>query len=265
MSRDYEVPRLWTGAWTGLVTVFVIGPLLMVLLVSLTARDHISMPDTGISLRWYVALAQRDDFLLAALNSLLLALAALVGSLVMGVAASVALVRYRFPFSAAIRGVLMSPLMVPMILSGLAILMVFSARGWSDQPTRLLVGHTALVLPYIVRTVSSSLYGFNRDLELAARNLGAGYLAAFRLVTLPQIGPGIFAGAVFGFIVSFDNVGLSIFLAGTQFNTLPVQLFNYASYDNDPLAAAVSVSMVVFSIVAVIVLERAVGIERLMR
>lgn len=265
MSNAYEIPKLWTGIWTSLVTAFIVGPLVVIFLVSFTPHDRVSFPDTGISFRWYVALLGRGDFIHAALNSLMLALVAVACSLAMGIAASFALVRFRFPFSDVVRVVLLSPLLVPMILSGLAILTVFSAHGWSDQPSRLLVAHLALVLPYIVRTVTSSLQSFDRDQELAARNLGAHPLTAFFRITLPQIGPGIFAGALFGFVVSFDDVGLSILLSGTQFSTLPVQLFNYAMYDNDPLAATVSVCMVVFSVVAVIVLERTVGVERLMR
>lgn len=255
----------WLALWTTTVVMFVVGPLVFVLLVSLTPLNHISLPTTGISFRWYAQLAQNTDLMVAGLNSLLLAVAAAMAALFLGTTAAVASVRWRFALLQPLRLFATSPLLVPMVMSGLAIL-IFSANiGWQNQIARTFVGHAALTLPYVFRTVTASLAGFDPNQELAARNLGASPLKAFVRITLPQLGSGLAAGALFAFIVSFDNVGMSIFLTGAQFNTLPVELFTYASYSNDPMVAAASVVMIAVSIVSIAAVERFFGLQRLMR
>ncbi len=265
MNPAHNLNHNFLRIWTFAVCFFVLAPLFFVVLVSLTPRDYISLPTDGISLRWYAALGDETRFIRAGLNSVLIACEAAATTLILGTLAALASVRYRFPLRNTLRLATTSPLFVPMIMSGLAILIFFSSLGWTDQATRIYVAHTALTLPYVFRTVSASLAGFDLNQELAARNLGAHPVKAFLLITLPQLGPGIMAGAIFAFIVSFDNVGISIFLTGAQFTTLPVELFNYASYSNNPMTAAVSVVMILFSFVAIAMLERFFGLQKLMR
>lgn len=261
---SHLIDRRLLAAWTILVGLFVMVPLLFVAAVSLTPRAYISLPTEGMSLRWYRQIAAHPAFLEAAVNSLLLALVASVTALVLGVLAALATVRYRFALRETVRVAVTSPLFVPMVMTGLAILVAASAMGWTDPPTRLFVGHVVLTLPYVVRTVSASLAGFDPNQELAAQNLGASPVKAFMLVTLPQLGPGLMAGGVFAFIVSFDNVGLSIFLTGATYRTLPVELFAYATNENDPMTAAISVVMILVSLIAVALLERVFGLQKLM-
>lgn len=265
MTPDYHIPKSWLAAWTAAAVFFLLAPLACVVLVSLTPKDYISFPTDGISWKWYAAILSHPGFLQSARNSIGLAFAASATSLLIGVAVSVAMVRYRFKFRGIVQLMTMSPLFIPMVMSGLAILIFTKQLGWDSQIGRIFAGHVVLTLPYVVRTVSASLTGFDPNQELAARNLGASPLKAFLLVTVPQLGPGLFAGTIFAFIVSFDNVGLSIFLTGSQFNTLPVELYSYASYNNDPTSAAVSVLMIVFSIAAIAALEYFFGLQRLMR
>lgn len=265
MSGAHEISKPVLATWTFVVLVFILAPLVFVLAVSLTPLEYISLPTTGISFRWYVQMAERTEFLSAGLNSVILALQASVTALIVGVLGALASTRYRFALRGVVRIIAASPLFIPLVMSGLAILVFFSAVGWHDQATRLYVAHCALTMPYVFRTVSASLAGFDLNQELAARNLGASPLKAFLLITLPQIGPGFIAGAIFAFIVSFDNVGVSIFLTGAQFTTLPVELFTYASYSNDPMAAAISVMMILFSLTAIGLIEWFFGLQRLMR
>lgn len=253
------------AAWTALTMLFVLGPLVAVLLVSLTRHDYMSFPDTGLTLRWYRKLAERPDLLHAAWQSLWLAASSSVLAVGMGLPAAWALSRRQERWAAMLRTGLMTPLFVPMVLSGLAILSVYADLGWTDRSTRLLVAHAALTLPYAVRTLGASIAALDPSLALAARNLGAGPWAGFVHVTLPQLRPGLAAAGAFAFIVSFDNVGLSLFLAGPGSSTLPVTLFTYASYNNDPTVAAVSMIMVLASLLAVVALERMAGLQRLMR
>jgi putative spermidine/putrescine transport system permease protein len=265
MTPAHEFSRTFLGIWTWGVALFVLAPLFFVVAVSLTPLDYLSLPTTKFSLRWYEQLTGQQQFKVAAINSLIIAVEASITALLLGVLTALAVVRYRFPGRNGVRIVATSPLFIPMVMSGLAILIFFSMVGWRDQATRLYVAHCALTLPYVFRTVSASLSGFDMNQELAARNLGANPVKAFMLVTLPQLGPGLIAGAVFAFIVSFDNVGISIFLTGSQFSMLPVELFSYASYSNDPMAAAVSVAMIGFSMAAILLVERFFGLQRLMR
>jgi len=265
MNGTVTFSRFWLSLWTSMVVAFVTTPLLFVVLVSLTPLNHISLPADGISLRWYARLAENGQLLVAARNSLLLAFGAAATALLVGTAAAVASVRWRFTLLQPLRLFAMSPLLVPMVMSGLAILVFSSATGWQNQILRTYLAHAALTLPYVFRTVTASLSGVDTNQELAARNLGASPLKSFFLITLPQLGPGLAAGGLFAFIVSFDNVGMSIFLTGAQFKTLPVELFAYASYSSDPMVAAASVAMLAVSILAIGAVERFAGLERLMR
>jgi putative spermidine/putrescine transport system permease protein len=265
MTQSHELNKQFLAIWSWSTVIFLLAPLLFVVAVSLTSRDFISLPTEGVSLRWYAQMLTRGEFLTAGFNSVFTAIQAAATALLLGVPAALAVVRYRFPFRTTVRIVATSPLFIPMTMSGLAILIFSSTIGWSNQQGRIYVAHCALTLPYVFRTVSASLSGFDLNQELAARNLGASPLKAFMLVTLPQIRPGLMAGAIFAFIVSFDNIGMSIFLTGSQYTTLPVQLFTYASYSDDPMTAAVSVAMIVLSLAAVGTVERFFGLQKLMR
>lgn len=264
MNEGFVFNRVFLTIWTTAAVVFVIAPLIFVVLVSVTTTNHISLPTQGVSLKWYARLLENTDLIIAGRNSLLLAFGAAATAVVMGTMAAVASVRYDFVLLQPLRLFATAPLIVPMVMGGLAILVFSSQLGFQNQVVRNFVAHSALTLPYVFRTVTASLAGFDRNQELAAQNLGASPLRAFMLVTLPQLGPGVVAGGLFAFIVSFDNVGMSIFLTGAQFTTLPVELFNYASYSNDPMVAAASVAMIVVSIIAIALVERFFGLQKLM-
>ena len=265
MREGHQIAPRFLGLWTLVICLFIVAPVIAMVAVSLTPLDYISLPKGTFSLRWYERLLEQTVFLEAGINSVVLAVEAAATALLLGVLAALATVRYRFPLREAVRLTVTSPLFIPMVMSGLAILMFFSTLGWNSQPGRLFVGHCALTLPYVVRAVSASLTGFDMNQELAARNLGASPLKAFLLVTLPQLRPGIAAGAIFALIVSFDNVGLSIFLSGANYNTLQVEMLAHVENDNDPMSAALSVVMIALSMGVVLAAERLVGLQRLMR
>lgn len=252
------------AVWTWIIVVFLMAPFVVVTLVALTRTDYISLPFNGLSLRWFEELAGRPEFLTSFWNSVKLAFAASLTALVLGTMVSVALTRFQLFGRRSFEAVVMSPLLVPVILTGLAILIVSSSFGGISHFQRLFVGHVVVILPYVVRTVTASLAAFDLNQELAARNLGASPLKAFTLITLPQIGPGLFAGGMFAVIVSIDNVGISLFLAGTDYQVLPVDLYAYAQYNNDPLSAALSVVLILVSVAGVAVLQRLFGLEKLL-
>ena len=257
-------PRL-LKAWTVAVLVFILAPLVVVSLISVTTFDYIHLPTQGVTLKWFKAALNSQVFIDAAVHSFVLAMLSSLVALVIGTGLALATVRYRFPGRSAIATLGLAPLFVPMVMIALALLLTANGMGMRDAWTRLLVGHSILTLPYVVRTMTASLTGFDLNQELAARNLGASPLSAFVRVTLPQLGPGLMAGGVFAFIISLDNVAVSIFLAGADVTTLPVQLFAYASYKSDPMVAAVSVLIIVFSLAIVAIAEKLFGIQKLLR
>jgi len=253
---------MWT--WTVLVCIFILAPLAVLVAISFTADEYISLPWHGVGLRWYADMLNRSDFLEAARNSALLMAEAAATAVVLGTLVAIALTRYRFPGRGLIALIASAPMFVPLVMTGLAILIMFSNYDIGGPAVRLYVGHVALTVPYVIRLVSASTTGFDWNQEVAARNLGASALRAFVEITLPQIAPGVIAGGVFALIVSFDDVGISIFLAGANYTTLPVELFAFASYSLTPMVASVSVVMIAFSALSVVLIERLFGVQRML-
>ncbi|MER2535161.1 MAG: ABC transporter permease [Rhizobiaceae bacterium] len=252
------------GIWTSLISIFMLGPLAIMFAISLTSNGYISLPTEGVSLRWYADMLRQRVFLDAAMNSIVLALQATLTATVLGTLAAIAVTRYRFPGRGLILLLAGAPLFVPLVMTGLAILIFFSTLGIGGPAIRLYVAHVCLTVPYMVRMVAIALAGFDWNQELAARNLGASPLRAFVEVTLPQIMPGVIAGAAFAFIISFDDVGVSIFVTGAAYKTLPVELYAFAAFDLTPMIAALAVTMIVFSAVFVLLIERFFGVQRVL-
>ena len=177
-------------------------------------------------------------------------------------AAAYGLVRGRFRGRDAIQTLLLAPLVVPSLVIGLAILLAFSGMGVRAVGARLVGAHVLITFPYMVRTILASLARLDPAVEEAARTLGASALRCFVLVTLPLVRPGVVAGMLFAFIVSFDNVSLSLFLTNARTNTLPIAILNYVEYNFDPSVAAISTMLVAFSLGAALLVERLVGLRR---
>ena len=256
--------RVLLWIWTVIVCIFILAPLLVMMAISLTATEYVSLPTKGVSLRWYVDLFGRPDFLYAAKNSIQLAVIATLVSILLGTPVAIAITRYRFPGRGIISVLVNAPLFIPLVMSGLAILIFFATFNLGGPPVRLFVAHVALTVPYIIRMVSTSMAGFDWNQEVAARNLGASAFRAFVEIILPQIMPGVIAGGLFALIVSFDDVGISIFLIGASYTTLPVELYAFAAYDLTPVVAAAAVFMIAFSAVSVMAIEWFFGVQRVL-
>jgi putative spermidine/putrescine transport system permease protein len=181
----------------------------------------------------------------------------------LGTLAALVLVRQQFTGRGALNAFFLSPLMVPAVVLGIALLQFYTRVGITRTPFALVCGHLIITVPYVIRLVSTSLAGFDRSLELAAMNLGATPWQAFRRVTLPLIRPGVTAGATFAVIVSFDDVSVSLFLAGPHSTTLPVRIFSYIEQTFDPLATAVCSVLIVIAAIGVLVIERSIGLGRM--
>ena len=246
------------------IYLFLLAPLVVVLAVSFTATNVPDFPPSAVSLRWYGQALASELFRTALLTSVLLGLAAAAVSSVIGTAAALAIARHRFPGRAVIEALLLSPLVVPGVMLGIALLIAYAAWGLREAGLRLLLAHVLLTLPYCTRTAMVSLARLPPDFEQAAETLGAGRWQVFWHITLPLIRPGILAGALFSFVVSFDNVPVSIFLVGSEGTTLPLAIISYLEYNFDPSVAAVSSMLIVSMLGMAIVLERVSGLRRVL-
>ncbi len=261
MFRSQSLTPL--GVFNVLFIGFLLAPVVVVVLVAFTPEGWLKVPTTSFSLRWFRAIADHPEFISAFRNSLGIAVAASVLATAIGTLAALGIVRYRFPGREVVASFLLSPLMVPTVVTGVALLYFFSRIGLASTLGGVIVAHVVVTGPYVVRTVSASLAGFDRSLELAAMTLGAGRWQTFRRVTLPLILPGLTAGAVFAFIVSFDELTVTLFVTGPKLATLPIRIYNHITYITDPLVAAVSALLVFLTIGIVLILERLVGLDRL--
>jgi putative spermidine/putrescine transport system permease protein len=181
--------------------------------------------------------------------------------MLIGATAALALARGNFPGTRVLTAFFMSPLMVPAILTGLALFQIYLLSGIGRPVWGLVMGHTVIAVPYVIRTTLAVLHNFDRRLEEAAAALGANPMQVFFEVTLPLIRPGVIAGGIFAFIVSFDQFPVSLFLVVPKGETLPVVLFNYMKFDLDGAIAAASMVSIVLALAVVILLEWIVGLR----
>jgi putative spermidine/putrescine transport system permease protein len=251
-------------AVTGATLLFIAAPLLVTMSLSVSDTQFISFPPRGFTLSWYGKVLADPDFRSALSFSLWLAGSATVGAVLLGLPAAFALVRFPIPGAAAIRSLLLSPLIFPVLVTGLALLQLFSMLGWGSVPINLLIAHILVTSPYVVRTVVASLMLADITLEEAARTLGASRWRTFRRVTLPQIAPGVAAGGLFAFMVSFDNYPVSMWLADAQNDPMPMLIYRRASSVFDPSVATISTLLIGLAIVVVLILDRLVGLRRAM-
>jgi putative spermidine/putrescine transport system permease protein len=236
--------RGWAGGlytlFVVLIYVFLLAPIAIVAVMSFNEALYLSFPPKGLSLRWYDKFFSDPIYLDATLNSLLVGAMAVGLATVVGTMAAYALHRYRPRLSGAINLLILSPIMLPGVVIGLALLYTLGMVGLQRSLVAVILGHTLYVLPFVTVIVSSSLQHAGRQLEDVARSLGAGEWTAFRTVTLPLILPGIVAGALFAFIMSLDEFIITALLGGGLIVTLPIRIFTSLRFAVDPTIAAVS-------------------------
>jgi len=243
---------------------FTLAPLVVVCLVAFTDKGYLSMPFDGASWRWFAAILDNPEFVDGFWFSLQLGVASATLALVLSVPAALAIGRYSFPGRGAINAFLLSPLMIPHLVLGVAFLRFFSEADLNGTYLGLVLAHTLLIMPYALRLVLSGTSGIDPTLEHAAHSLGASSWTTFKRVTLPLLMPGIASGWVLAFITSFDELTMSIFLASPSSTTLPVRMYLHIEETIDPLVASVSAVLIFITLALMLVLDRLFGIERLM-
>lgn len=248
----------------GAFVVFMLAPLVMVALVSFTDKGYISMPFDGASWRWYRAILNAPEFVDAFWRSLALAAASASLATLLAVPAGMAIAWHRFPGREAVLGLLLSPLMVPHVVLGIALLRMLTQIGASGTLWGLTAAHTVVVLPYVLRLVVAAATGFDRSVAQAAESLGASRWTVFRRIELPLIVPGVAGGWLIAFINSFDELTMSIFVASAATQTLPVAMYHHIAHTIDPLLASVSTVLIVLTLVLMLVLDRFYGLDRVL-
>jgi putative spermidine/putrescine transport system permease protein len=258
-------PMTWLlAALTALMVVFILAPLLVTVAISVSDTPYVVFPPRGFTFGWYAKVLQDPDFQESLSFSFMLAVAVTAGALLLGVPAAFAVTRHRFPGRGIAVAALLSPLIFPVLITGVALLQLFSRIGSESTPLNMLIAHVLVTTPYVVRTVAASLALADATLEDAARTLGAGPWRVFRRVTIPQIAPGVAAGALFAFMVSFDNFPISLWLADARHNPVPLLIFQMIGNVFEPSVAAISTLMILLAMVIVIILERVMGLRRAM-
>lgn len=244
------------------IILFLLAPVILVFPVSFSADAYVAWPPSGWSTRWYRVLFKNEEMTEAFSNSLFLAIYVMVLTLLVATPAALVLARKTFAGRNALVSLLTAPLLLPSIVLGLAILIIFVGYGLVGSWTGMIIGHLVITLPYALRVLMTGLGTLPPFVEDAAGTLGASPFDVFRRITLPLIAPALVASAALSFIISFDEVVISLFIAGTQLKLLPVSLYHYVESRTDPLVAAVSALMVLGSLILVIVIERAIGLRR---
>ncbi|PKO08583.1 MAG: hypothetical protein CVU40_14885 [Chloroflexi bacterium HGW-Chloroflexi-2] len=245
-----------------LIIIFIILPLPLVILSSFSESSMISFPPKSYSTRWYTGLLDRPEYIRSFLLSVRLASISMIVSLIFGTLASLGLARYKFPGREFIRSIFLSPLMLPAVIVGIALLRFLVEIRQTATFQGLLLAHLVLTTAYVVRTISSSLVGFDNSLQEAARDLGASAFHAFRTITLPLIKPGLIVAAIFSFITSFDETTVSIFITGGRTITLPVRIFSQLEYGLDPTVTAISSLLIVMALIAITIIGKVFGLEK---
>lgn len=231
-----------------LLIVFLVSPMLVLVPMSLSSSSTLQFPPPGFSLQWYENLTSQV-WTSSSITSIQVASLTALFATLLGTPAAFGLVRGKFPGRNLVNALILSPIIVPLVIVGIAMLAVFVNLRIAGTVLGLVVAHTVLALPFVVINVGASLRTMDRNLELASMNLGAGPLKTFRYVTLPQILPGVLAGALFAFIFSWDEIVVAIFLTSPFVRTLPVVMWGQIRTEVDPTLAALSTLLTFLSIV----------------
>lgn len=246
------------------VYAFLALPVLVILLSAFSPQPYPQFPPQGISLRWFRALLADPGWLDSLRVSVVLLVVVTPLTVLLGTFAAWSLARLQFRHREALQAFILSPLMIPQVVLGIALLYVLTAAGLAGTLSGLVIGHMVVALPYVVRTVSVSLAAMDRRLETVAMSLGASRWYSFRHVTLPLIKPGMLAGAVFAAVTSFGEVSVSLFLSAPETITVPIRVFNYVDQTFDPTVNAISVIFILIAVVILLVIERTMGLVKIL-
>jgi len=255
-SWNYRVWHYTYLTICALVFFFLIAPLFIILPLSFNAEQYIhfskgmlALDPDAFSLRWYedMIYGTKNPWGLAAKNSIIIAFFATIGSTILGTVAALGLSSRHMPYKAAFMALLISPMIVPLIISGTAIFFFMAKVGLAATHTGIILAHIILGTPFVVITVTATLTGFDHSVTRAAASLGSNPVNTFMKITLPLILPGVISGALFAFVTSFDEVVVVLFLAGLENTTIPIQMWVGLREQLSPTIMAVATCLIVMS------------------
>ena len=253
---NYRIWHYMYLTFCGLVFFFLIAPLFVILPLSFNAEQYIhfsakmlALDPEGFSLRWYedMIYGTKNPWGLATKNSLIIAFFATIGSTILGTVAALGLSSRHMPYKAAFMALLISPMIVPLIISGTAIFFFMAKVGLAATHTGIVLSHIILGTPFVVITVTATLSGFDHSVTRAAASLGSNPVNTFMKITLPLIMPGVISGALFAFVTSFDEVVVVLFLAGLENTTIPIQMWVGLREQLSPTIMAVATCLIIMS------------------
>lgn len=238
-----------------LVLLFLLLPILVIMPLSFSDSTFLSYPVPGWSLRWYDNLFSSDEWARATRNSFIVAPLATLLATILGTMAAVGLARVNFFGKGLLMSLLIAPMVVPIVVVAVSTYLFFARIGLNDSYTGLVLVHAALGAPFVLTTVLATLQSFNDNLVRASLSLGANPLMTFFRITLPIIAPGVISGALFAFATSFDEVVVTLFIAGPTQVTLPRQMFTGIRENINPTIAAVATLLIIFTTTLMLALE----------
>lgn len=248
--------RLWLYVVVGLVLFFLIAPTLIVVPVSFSSTTSLAFPPPGWSLRWYEAFFGQEKWVSSLWVSLQVAMGTMVFATTIGVAAAYALCEGRFPLKTLVRTTLIAPLAVPSILIAIGIFFIYAAVGsLLNSIPGMILGHTVVAMPFVILTMTAGFNTYDSSQEMVARSLGAGRLKAFMTVTLPQLKFSVATSMLLAFLISFDELIISMMVSSGPMSTLPRVTFSTLRDDVDPTLAAVSTLMLIVTSVPPLLLH----------
>ncbi|WP_209425295.1 ABC transporter permease [Pararhodobacter sp. SW119] len=241
---------------------FLLAPILVMIPLSFNAqpffsftREMMTLNPDGYSLRWYQDFLGSDSWMRSIRNSFIIGIAATVLATTLGTLAALGLSRSEMPFKGAIMAIMISPMIVPLIISAAGMFFFFSQIGISGTYLGVVLAHAALGTPFVIITVTATLVGFDQSLIRAAASLGASPTRTFFKITMPLILPGVISGALFAFITSFDEIVIVLFVAGPEQRTIPREMWSGIREDISPTILAVASVMVALSVLLLVVIE----------
>ncbi len=245
-----------------IVYVLILAPIAIVGALAFSADNFILFPPSSYSLRWFNQLAHNAPLLNALWLSVQIACVVTLLSLALGVPAALALNKGQFLWRGAMTNFFLAPLLLPTLITGLALLLFFTPLRLTATLPGLVLGHMTVTVPFVIRMMTTAFATLPDDIEAAAATLGAKPWRVVWRVTLPLATPGLIACACLSFLLSFDETVISLFLSGPRAATLPVEMVRYVEGRTDPLVAALSVLLIVATLIVVVIVERLVGVAR---
>lgn len=243
------------------VYLFLISPLIIIVFSAFNDSEFLAFPPENYSLRWFYRIFESEMFISAFQNSLLLSLFGAVGSLLVGLPAAYSLSRTKSKWRQPALSLFLSPVIIPGVVLGFAVLKHIVIPLEIETWTGLAIGHVLIMLPYVIRVIVSSLSNVPIEIEEAAVSLGSTRMHAFLVVVLPNIQSGILAACLLAFITSLNDVPVTIFLTGPGVTTLPIQMLSYVEYYFDPTVSAISVLLMLLTIIIMFLIEATMGLS----